>query len=59
MVEPSETHAVTRADIRAGRRTTAQYETAFADAAPRFTRTQALVEAERCLYCYEAPCQQA
>ena len=55
MVESSET----RADIRAGRRTTAQYETAFADAAPRFTRTQALVEAERCLYCYDAPCMQA
>ena len=27
-------------DIRAGRRTPAQYEAAFADAAPRFTRTR-------------------
>jgi len=32
---------------------------AFADAAPRLTRTQALVEAERCLYCYDAPCATA
>jgi len=43
-------------DIRAGRRDAAGYATAFADAAPRFTRTQALVEAERCLYCHDAPC---
>ena len=43
-------------DIRAGRRTAAQYADAFADAAPRLTRTQALVEAERCLYCFDAPC---
>ncbi len=35
------------------------YERVFADAAPRYTRTQALVEAERCLYCYDAPCVQA
>jgi glutamate synthase (NADPH/NADH) small chain len=43
-------------DIRAGRRTPAQFAAAFADAAPRLSRTQALVEAERCLYCYDAPC---
>ena len=48
-----------QADIRAGRRTPAQYAAAFADAAPRLSRTQALVEAERCLYCYDAPCVQA
>jgi len=48
-----------QADIRAGRRTAAQYAAAFADAAPRLSRTQALVEAERCLYCYDAPCVQA
>jgi glutamate synthase (NADPH/NADH) small chain len=47
------------ADIRAGRRTRAQVEAAFADAAPLLTRTQALVEAERCLFCYDAPCVQA
>ena len=46
-------------DIRAGRRDAAGYAAAFADAAPRFTRTQALVEAERCLYCHDAPCVDA
>jgi glutamate synthase (NADPH/NADH) small chain len=46
-------------DIRAGRRTPAQVEAAFADAAPRYTRTQALLEAGRCLYCFDAPCVQA
>jgi len=46
-------------DIRAGRRSAAEYAAAFADAAPRLTRTQALVEAERCLYCYDAPCMTA
>ena len=48
-----------QADIRAGRRTAAQYAAAFADVAPRLSRTQALVEAERCLYCHDAPCVQA
>ena len=43
-------------DIRAGRRSAADYATAFADAAPRLTRAQALLEAERCLYCFDAPC---
>jgi dihydropyrimidine dehydrogenase (NAD+) subunit PreT len=46
-------------DIRAGRRDAAGYAAAFADAAPRFSRTQALVEAERCLYCFDAPCVEA
>jgi len=46
-------------DIRANRRDTAAYAAAFADAAPRFSRTQALVEAERCLYCHDAPCVEA
>ncbi len=43
-------------DIRAGRRTPAQFAQAFADAAPRLSRSQALAEAERCLYCFDAPC---
>jgi dihydropyrimidine dehydrogenase (NAD+) subunit PreT len=46
-------------DIRAHRLDAAAYATAFADAAPRFSRTQALVEAERCLYCHDAPCVEA
>jgi len=49
----------TAPDVRGGRRSADDYRAAFADAAPLLTRTQALLEAERCLYCYDAPCQQA
>lgn len=46
-------------DVRAGRLTAAEYAQRFADATPRLTATQALLEAERCLYCYDAPCATA
>jgi glutamate synthase (NADPH/NADH) small chain len=46
-------------DVCAGRLSAAQYEHAFADAAPRLTPGQALMEAERCLYCFDAPCATA
>ena len=46
-------------DIRSGRRSAADYAAAFADATPPLTHTQALLEAERCLYCYDAPCATA
>ena len=46
-------------DVRPARRSAAAYAEAFADKAPRFTRTEALVEAERCLYCHDAPCATA
>ncbi len=46
-------------DIRAGRLSAAEYALRFADATPRFTSAQALLEAERCLYCYDAPCATA
>lgn len=49
----------TPADVAAGRRSASALEAAFADAAPRLTRGEALVEAERCLYCWDAPCRQA
>ena len=49
----------TRPDIQAGRLSTEEYASRFADATPRFTQTQALLEAERCLYCYDAPCATA
>jgi glutamate synthase (NADPH/NADH) small chain len=55
MAETSPPHP----DVRPGRLAPAAYAAAFADAAPRLTRTQALVEAERCLYCYDAPCMEA
>jgi dihydropyrimidine dehydrogenase (NAD+) subunit PreT len=46
-------------DIRAGRLADAEYAKRFADAAPRLTSSQALLEAERCLYCFDAPCATA
>ncbi len=46
-------------DIRAGRLADAEYAKRFADAAPRLTASQALLEAERCLYCFDAPCATA
>src|SRR5262249_42412093 len=36
-----------------------QYEENFADLTPPMTRRQALIEAARCLYCFDAPCTQA
>jgi len=58
---PSSTVPSTTAepDIRAARLSAAQYAQHFADAAPRYSRSQALVEAERCLYCFDAPCATA
>jgi glutamate synthase (NADPH/NADH) small chain len=37
----------------------ADYALRFADATPRLTPPQALLEAERCLYCFDAPCAKA
>ena len=51
--------APTGSDIQPARLTAAQYAHNFADAAPRLSRTQALVEAERRLYCFDAPCTTA
>ena len=46
-------------DIRAARLSAAEYAKRFADATPRLTQAQAVLEAERCLYCYDAPCAAA
>lgn len=46
-------------DIQPARLTPAQYEQGFADVAPPLTHAQALLEAERCLYCHDAPCATA
>ena len=49
-----------QSDVRPARLSSSEYAQRFADAAtPRLTRTQALLEAERCLYCYDAPCATA
>ena len=46
-------------DIRAGRLNAADYARNFADSSPPLTQAQALLEAERCLYCFDAPCATA
>ncbi|MCW2310895.1 NAD(P)-dependent oxidoreductase [Rhodoferax antarcticus] len=46
-------------DIRPARLEAADYAQRFADATPRLTRAQAVLEAERCLYCFDAPCATA
>jgi glutamate synthase (NADPH/NADH) small chain len=47
------------ADLKSGRLAPADYERNFADAHPPLNRSQALIEAERCYYCFDAPCQTA
>src|SRR5512139_463038 len=46
-------------DIASGRLSPAEYARNFADAHPPLTPVQALLEAERCYYCYDAPCTTA
>ena len=46
-------------DIRKNRLPLEQYERNFADSHPPLTPAQALVEANRCYFCYDAPCVQA
>nr|WP_234413905.1 NAD(P)-dependent oxidoreductase [Ideonella sp. A 288] len=45
--------------MKAGRLGPAEVAQRFGDAVPPLTRAQALVEAERCLYCHDAPCSTA
>ena len=47
------------ADLKPGRLAADAYARNFADAHPPLNHTQALIEAERCYYCYDAPCQTA
>ena len=46
-------------DVRPGRLSAIEYARHFADATPRLTQAQAVLEAERCLYCFDAPCATA
>ena len=48
--------ATTEPDIRPARLPADAYERNFADSHPALSHHQALVEADRCLYCYDAPC---
>ena len=49
----------TRDGIKAGRLSPAEYAANFGDSHAPLKRVQALIEAERCYYCYDAPCIQA
>lgn len=49
----------THSDIRPGRLSPDEYLRRFSDANPRMTVAQAVLEAERCLYCFDAPCATA
>ena len=51
--------SMTEPGIRAGRLSAQEYAQRFGDATPRLTNAQALLEAERCLYCFDAPCATA
>lgn len=46
-------------DVQAGRLPPDAYAARFGDAVPPLSAAQAIVEAERCLYCFDAPCQTA
>ena len=46
-------------DVKSARLSAQAYAERFADAVPPLSAAQAVVEAERCLYCYDAPCQTA
>jgi len=43
-------------DIQSHRLSPCQYTANFSDAHPPLTSVQALIEAERCYYCFDAPC---
>lgn len=47
------------ADIQAGRLSAAQLAEHFGDVAPALSAQAAVLAAQRCLYCYDAPCIQA
>jgi dihydropyrimidine dehydrogenase (NAD+) subunit PreT len=46
-------------DVSGGRLPRAQYQANFADLHPPLSAREALVESDRCFFCYEAPCQVA
>ena len=50
---------MTGVDIKAGRLKPAQYAENFSDIHPPLDRNSAVIEANRCLFCYDAPCIQA
>jgi len=45
-----------RADVRSGRLSEPEIEAGFSDMHPPLERPEALVEADRCYFCFDAPC---
>ena len=48
--------SASRPDIACGRLSLAEYATNFSDVHPPLTPVQARLEADRCYYCFDAPC---
>jgi dihydropyrimidine dehydrogenase (NAD+) subunit PreT len=48
-----------KADIRAGRLSSEKIESNFADMHPPLTPSEAIIDADRCYFCYDAPCTTA
>jgi glutamate synthase (NADPH/NADH) small chain len=46
-------------DVRAGRLDQSDYDANFSDLHPPLSRHEAVVEADRCYFCYDAPCMTA
>ena len=46
-------------DVRPGRLTTGQIASNFADMHPPLTPSEAIIDADRCYFCYDAPCTTA
>ena len=46
-------------DVRSGRLSSADYADNFSDIHPPLDNHEALVEADRCYFCYDAPCMNA
>ena len=53
------THGFEGSDVRAGRLTREQLAANFTDLHPPLTRHEAAVAADRCYFCYDAPCMTA
>ncbi|WP_237481597.1 NAD(P)-dependent oxidoreductase [Lichenibacterium dinghuense] len=51
--------SITTDGVTGGRLTAEDYARNFGDLSPPLTRHEALVEAERCYFCYDAPCVQS
>jgi dihydropyrimidine dehydrogenase (NAD+) subunit PreT len=56
---PTTSPQVSNVDVRPGRLSADEYARRFSDANPALTPAQAALEAERCLYCFDAPCASA